>query len=164
MSLDRVILITAWILAIIMLILFIPKNKLREAYVIFFFKQLMTWITGLTVAQFGLIEYPVREFAYATRTSFTFEFFIYPAICVVFNLHYPEEKTPIGQFIYYFYFCTAMTIIELLCEKYTNIIKYIHWSWYVTWITLFLTFYFSRKYYVWFFKLKDKSKVTGIKA
>lgn len=144
-----------------MLILFIPKNKFREAQVIFFFKQLMTWVLGLTVAQLRLIEYPVREFAYASKVSFSFEYFIYPAICVVFNLHYPEGKSLIRQFMHFFYFCTVMTIIEVICERYTNILKYIHWTWYATWITLFITFYLSRKYYLWFYKLKDKHVEKG---
>lgn len=153
MNIDGVVLTTAWILTIIMLMLYVPKNKLKEAQVIFLFKQLLTWITGLTVVELELIEYPVRLFSKANATSFTFEFFIYPAICVVFNLHYPEGKSPAKKFMHYVNFCTAMTIIEVAVEKYTNIIKYLHWNWFTTWITLFLTFYFSRKYYVWFFKL-----------
>jgi hypothetical protein len=153
---EIVILIAAWVSTIILLILFVPKNKFRPANVIFFCKQLMTWLIGLVVAQFRLIEYPVREFAYATRTSFTFEYFIYPSLCVLFNLHFPEEKSRIRQFLYYCYFCTSMTVFEVLCEKYTDVIKYIHWTWYLTWITLFITFYLSRQYFRWFYRLKPK--------
>ncbi len=158
MSIDVMILVIAWALTIIMLVLFTPKAKIREALVIFMFKQFMTWLLGLVVSQYRLIEYPVREFAYATKTSFSFEYFIYPAICVVFNLHYPEKKTPIRQFMYFAYFCTVMTGIEVLCEKYTNIINYIHWGWYATWISLFITFFISRKYYVWFFSKNKKAE------
>ena len=57
--------------------------------------------------------------------------------------------------MHYFYFCSTITIIEVLCEKYTNIIKYIHWTWYITWITLFITFYISRQFYIWYFRLRD---------
>lgn len=153
---DIMVLIVAWIITIVMLILFIPRNKFRQAQVIFFFKQLMTWLFGLLVAQFGLIEYPVREFPNANKTSFSFEYFIYPSLCIVFNLHYPEGKSRIRQFLHYFYFCTGMTLIETFCTKYTNILKYVHWTWYFTWITLFITFFLSRQYYVWFFRIKSK--------
>lgn len=156
MSLEAIILTAAWILTLIMLILFVPQAQFREAQVIFFFKQFITWITGLAVVQFRLIEYPVRLFSYANKTSFTFEYFVYPAICVVFNLHYPVEKSPVRQFMHYFYFCTVMTILEVYFEKCTNIIRYIHWTWYLTWLTLFITFYISRKYYVWFYRLEAK--------
>ena len=57
--------------------------------------------------------------------------------------------------MYYFYFCTTMTVIELIVEKYTNVLTYIHWTWYITWVTLFMAFYITRKYYVWFFKLEQ---------
>jgi len=158
MSKEVIILVSAWIITIAMLIIFVPKNKLREAQVIFFFKQLMTWVFGLTVVQYKLIEYPVRAFSYANRTSFSFEYFIYPAICVVFNLHYPEGKSKVRQFMYYFYFCTAMTIFEVLSEKYTDIINYLNWNWPLTWLTLFITFYISRKYYTWFFVIKPDNQ------
>lgn len=144
-----------------MLILFIPKNKLKEAQVIFLFKQLITWMIGLAVANYKLIEYPVRLFSYAYKSSLSFDFFIYPSICVVFNLYYPKGKSIIKQFMHYFYFCTVMTILEVLCEKYTNIIKYIHWTWYLTWITLFITFYLSNKYYVYFFGIRNSHKACN---
>jgi hypothetical protein len=160
MSKEVIILVFSWILTIAMLIVFIPKNKLREAQVIYLFKQFITWLFGLTVVQFRLIEYPVREFSYANRASFSFEFFIYPAICAVFNLHYPEGKSKTGQFMHYFYFCTAMTVFEFLCEKYTDVINYLHWNWFLTWITLFITFYISRQYYLWFFGKKTKTETA----
>ena len=151
MSIDTVILVLAWIITIAVLVLFVPKNKIREAMLVFFFVQLITWVVGLAVVQCRLIEYPIRSFPYATKASFDFEYFIYPSICVVFNLHYPEGKSRSRQFMHYFIICTMVTIIEVLCERYTEIITYIHWTWYITWITLYITFYMSRKFYLWFF-------------
>jgi hypothetical protein len=152
---DLLILFSAWVVTIIMLILFIPKSKIREAQLVFLFKMSITWLIGLLVVEFRLIEYPVEFFKYATKTSFTFEYFVFPSICAVFNLNFPDYKSNLIKFMHYFYFCTTMTIMEVLCEKYTNIIEYIHWSWYLTWITLFITFFISRNYYVWFFRLRD---------
>jgi len=151
MNKDVLILVAVWVATIIMLILFIPKNKIREAQLIFLFKQSITWLVGLLVVELRLIEYPVRLFKYANKTSFTFEYFIYPAISTVFNINYPVGKSNIRKFMHYFSYCTAMTVLEVLCVKYTNIIVYLHWTWYVTWITLFITFFISRKYYLWFF-------------
>lgn len=152
MSRDCIIIASAWGITIILLFLFVPRNKIRHAILIFFFKQFITWILGLSVTELRLVEYPVRLFPCSTKTSFDFEYFIYPAICVLFNLHYPEKKNSLAQFRHYSYFCTIMTAIEVILEKYTDIIEYLHWTWYVTWITLFITFYMSRKFYVWYFK------------
>lgn len=163
MNIDLLILFSAWVITIIMLILFIPKSKIREAQLAFLFMQVITWLIGLLVVEFRLIEYPVEFFKNATKTSFSFEYFIYPSICAVFNLYFPNNKSNFRKFMHYFYFCTTMTIIEVLCEKYTNIIKYIHWTWYITWISLFITFFISRNYYLWFFRLRDtKQELSGV--
>ena len=161
MNKDFLILIGAWIVTIIMLVIYIPKSRIREAQLVFLFKLSITWLLGLIVAEFKLIEYPVEFFKYATKTSFTFEYFIFPSICAVFNLNFPNNKSNLSKFMHYFYFCTTMTIIEVWCEKYTNIIKYIHWTWYLTWITLFITFFVSRRYYIWFFRLRDNKQVLS---
>ncbi len=157
MNRDYALITFEWILTIILLIKFIPKNKIREAHVAFLLKQLITWILGLLVVQLKLIEYPVRLFPYANKTSFTFEYFVYPSICAIFNVNFPEKKNLLGKFMYYFYYCTTITCLEVLVEKYTNILKYMHWTWYLTWITLFITFYITRKYCIWFFTpMKNK--------
>ena len=155
MNRDYILIAIGFIITIILLVKFIPKNKFREAIVAFLFKQLITWILGLSVVELRLIEYPVRLYPYATKSSFAFEYFIYPSFCAIFNVHYPEKKSALGRFMYYFYYCTAITISEVFIEKYTNILKYIHWTWYITWSTLFITFYITRIFYVWFFKLKQ---------
>ncbi|WP_231507700.1 CBO0543 family protein [Bacillus sp. UNC41MFS5] len=51
------------------ILFFIPKNKIRLAVVAFLFKQVITFLIGLLVVEFGLIEYPVRSFASVNRTS-----------------------------------------------------------------------------------------------
>ncbi|GKU27602.1 CBO0543 family protein [Clostridium folliculivorans] len=158
MDKNYIFIIIGWVVTIGLLFKFVPRDKIREAHVAFFFKQLLTWLLGLLVVQLGLIEYPVRLFPYANKTSFSFEYFIYPSICAIFNVHYPEKESIFKQFLYYFYYCTTITVVEIYVEKFTNIIKYVHWNWYVTWITLFLTFYLTRKYYTWFFKLKHEDK------
>lgn len=153
MNRDVIILVLGWLITIALLILFIPKDKIRHAIVILLFKQFITWILGLTAVELKLLEYPIRSFPYAIRSSFDFEYFIFPAVCVIFNLHYPKEKNVFAQFMHYVYYCSCLTIIEIILENTTNVINYLHWAWYITWISLCLTFYVSRKFYLWFFKL-----------
>lgn len=156
MKFESILIVIEWIITIALLIKFIPRNKLREAYVAYFFKQLITWLTGLVVAELGLIIYPVRMFPRASGTSFTFEYFVYPAICAIFNVNYPENKSKLVQSFYYISFCTVITIVEVIIEKTTDILIYIHWTWYITWITLFITFFMTRKYFEWFFRLNKE--------
>jgi hypothetical protein len=155
---ERIIETSVWVIMLIALLVFIPKNRMREASSVFLFKLLLTWVMGLFVVQLKWIEYPVRSiFPYAHRSSFTFEFFVYPAICVLFILYYPWKKNYIIQFGYFAAYCSVMTFMEVLIEHYTQMIDYIKWTWYWTWLSLFLTFFLSRLYYVWFFRIKSKT-------
>ncbi|WP_420850842.1 CBO0543 family protein [Paenibacillus aceris] len=49
-------------------------------------------------------------------------------------------------------FPTIMTIIEVFLEKRTELIKYINWTWYMSFITITITLLLSYWYYLWFFK------------
>lgn len=131
---------------------FIPKSKIRQAHVAYLFTLIITWFLGLVVAELGVVEYPVRQFPYSYKAHFLFEYFLFPSICALFVVNYPEKKSYFKRFMYYFYFCATFTIAEVIEERYTNILKYIHWSWYVTFITMFFVFYIVKKYNFWFFK------------
>jgi hypothetical protein len=157
MKKDTIIEISVWVIMIVALLLFVPRNKLREASVVYPFKLMLTWSLGLFAVQMKWIEYPDHFFfPYAHRSNFTFEFFVYPAICVLFILHYPWKKKYITQLGYFVAYCSIMTLLEVLIEHYTQLVHYIIWKWYWTWISLFLTFFLSRLYYVWFFRIKSK--------
>jgi hypothetical protein len=155
MRIEYWILIGVWILTIALLFT-IPRDKIRLAFTAFLFKQGITWILGLAVVEYGLLAYPVRFFADVNRSSFTYEFFVYPAVCAIFNAYYPYSKSKFNQFLYYAAYCTALTIPEVIIEKYTDLLVYINWSWYWTWISLFVTFAMTRWFCVWFFKGIDK--------
>jgi hypothetical protein len=154
---ETIIEISSLFVSAALLLIFVPKNKIREASVIFCFKQLITWLLGLFVAEFNLIEYPVRLFANATKASFTFEYFVYPSICVIFNLYYPERKSLFKRILYYFIYTAAITVFEVILEKYTQNIKYINWTWYYTFLSVYLTFFLSRAYFKWFFKISNNA-------
>jgi len=141
-----------WIVAALCIILFIPRNKVRLAWVAFLFNQFLTWPLGLCVVDMGWIEYPITFFEKATHTSFTFEFFIYPVISSLFNIYFPEGKSFWRRSAYYVLFCSTITIFELFILHYTELIRYIHWNAYFSWITLFITFYLCHKFCLWFFK------------
>ncbi len=145
------ILIVVWIISL-SLLFFIPRNKIRLALLAFLFSQLLNCNFGQIVIQLDLLAYPVRELADIFRTSFTYEFLAYPIITALFIVYYPEHRSRLVQFGYYLIFCTFLTIPEALLEKHTELIKYIHWSWFCTWSALFLTFLATRLFCVWFFK------------
>ncbi len=157
MNRDYLLIFIECIVTIYLLIRFIPKDRIREAHVLYLFNMGITWIQSLIVSELRLIKYPVRLFSYSNKTSFHFEFLVFPSVAAIFNINYPEEKSTFSQFMYYFYYCSSMTVLEVFTERYTNILTYIHWTWYITWITLFITLQITHSYYLWFFKLKHNN-------
>ena len=154
---GRNLLYFAWGITILSLFLFVPKNKIHLALVAFFFKQAMTWPLGLLVADMGWIQYPIRFFENANQASFTFEFFVYPVLCVYLNIYFPVKKHLLLRMAYYIVICSVVTLLELFLLHNTNLIRYIHWNGYLTWITLFITLYIDRQFCVWFFKSYNKT-------
>ena len=149
---ERLIIGTVWCISFVS-IWFIPGRKLRQASFIFLTAQLPSWLFGLLVVEAGWIEYPVRELYKANATSFTFEYLVLPIICIFFNLHYPENKGLYKKIKYYFYILSIFTLIEYFTEKYTLIIHYIHWEWYITLITMAIFLYMIRAFYKWFYNM-----------
>jgi hypothetical protein len=151
-KLEIIILIFSIILAVFSLWKFVPKEKILDAHVSFLFMQGQTWLYGAFVVENRLIEYPVRFIYYAYRISLVFEYLIFPTISVMFNIHFPSEKRFLHKLLYIIAYPTVITIIEVILEKYTGVIKYLNWTWYWSWLTMLITLLISYKYYLWFFK------------
>lgn len=130
---------------------FIPKNKMRLAVVAFLSTQVITFLIGLVVVELGLLAYPVRLFASVNRTSFTYEYYAFPVVCAAFNVWYPHNRGKTIQLGYYVGFVSILTAIEVIIEKYTDLIEYIHWEWYITWVTLGIALFVVHQFCKWFF-------------
>lgn len=154
MRIEWWILLSVYIVATIIL-LSLPKHKIRLAVIAFLSKQMITFFIGLAVVELGLLEYPIRLFASINRTSFTFEYYAFPAVCAAFNVWYPTVRSKFFRFCYYASYTSLLTIAEVIIEKYTDLIHYIHWEWYITWITVLLSFYLTRLFCVWFFRMRE---------
>lgn len=153
MKIETIIEVSSWLIMGMALFLLVPKEKIRDAHIIFLFHQVITWICGFAVIEMKWLEYPVHFFAYASRTSFTFEYFVCPALAVIFALYYPKTHALIKRISYSIIFVSIITITEVAIERYTDLIDYHQWKWYWTWISVLTAFYLTRRYYYWFFKI-----------
>lgn len=153
MTIDgKNILYFVWFITTLSLCFFIPKSKIRLALQAFLFSQALTWPLGLLVVDRGLIQYPILFFENANKTSFTFEYFFYPIVCAYFIVYFPNTKNLAIRAMYYIIFCSILTATELFLLHNTELIRYIHWYAYWTWISLFVIFHVTRKLCLWFFK------------
>ncbi|NHC21183.1 CBO0543 family protein [Bacillus sp. MM2020_4] len=152
---EKTIEISSWIIVSLLLIKCTPKNKIRETLVVFLFKQALTWIFGLLVVEKNLISYPYRLFfKKANKANFSFEYFIYPGLCALFSLYYPKNKSNLLKTLHFFISTSVIVIFEIIAVKYTKLIKYKKWTWYWSFITIWITDYVTHAFHKWFFKTK----------
>ncbi|WP_373864159.1 CBO0543 family protein [Paenibacillus glycanilyticus] len=100
------------------------------------------------VVQGGLIEYPVGFLKMAYRASFTFEFYVFPAVSTIYNIYFPKKKPWFIKTLYIIAIPGVMTISEVYLEKNTELIKYLHWTWYWSFLTMTATLLLSYGYYL----------------
>lgn len=154
---EKSIIISIYILNAFLLFKFVPKDKIRNASVIFLFKQAITWLFGLLVVEKKLIVYPYRPFFRKTyKASFCFEYFFYPVLGVLFSLYYPEKRHALFKTLYHFIYASIITALEILILKYSKLIRYRNWKWYWSFMTIWLTNYLSHSFYKWFFKNNER--------
>ncbi len=111
MSIDRWILIGFSFLCIIAIVKLLPREKLRDAWVLFLSLQVITWPAGLFAVEMGWIEYPTQFFLNMNnynRASFSFKFFLFPIVAIFFSLYYPNKIKKRNALIYYIAFAQIL--------------------------------------------------------
>lgn len=131
---------------------FIPKANRLQAQFVFLFVQFPTWLLGLVAVETGLLSYPVHELGRANSTSFIFEYLILPIYCVHFNARYPRQASLLKKILYYSAAALALTGVEILVERYTDILEYTGWHWYMTSLSVGFVLWLSHITALWFFK------------
>ncbi|MBO1515068.1 CBO0543 family protein [Metabacillus bambusae] len=142
----------SWIIAILLFYFYGLRTKYREAILSFLFMQFITWPLGFVVAEMKLISYPVRFFEYASRSSFTFEYFIFPVVAALYTVYYPKNSSKIKKVFYSFLIVSVLTAAEFILERYTDNIEYLKWDWYWSWLTMLVTLQIAYHGTYWFIK------------
>ncbi|HEO8418880.1 CBO0543 family protein [Niallia sp. FSL W8-0635] len=155
MNMERWILIGIIAISILAILFLVPKNRAREAWVIFLSLQIITWPAGLLAVEWNMIDYPIQLFSFANefnRSSFTFEFFLFPVTAIMFSLYFPKKSKKTGTFFYYFLFAGFFTCLEVIIERYTKLVDYLSWQGTYTLLSVMVTLFINHTYYIWFKK------------
>jgi hypothetical protein len=160
---DKIILWSFFIIGLVLLFFILRKPLIKErkpiikdTILVFLMKAYFSTFIGIFVAKEKMIEYPVRFLSKYFETSIIFESFLYPIMCVYF-FQTTYHSRLLGIIVQCALYTAALTIIEVFCEKYTNLIKYHTWTWMYSFITIFLLSLFVRMLMQWMNKM-DQSK------
>ena len=146
--------------SLLSILIFVRKKNIRKALLAFFAAQLFTWPIGLLLTLFGKVEYPIRLFPKAIDSSFLHGYILNPTIYALYYIHYPKHVKLIWRWVYTLTISAIPIFIEIIENKYTNLLKYKNWSAYKTWMLVLIIYFIVRKYLDWFFNNTAKQGVT----
>ena len=120
------------------------REKLKDWVLIFFLKGYISSFLDQIIVKKKRISYPVRFMSKYFDSSLLFDYLLFPLLCVFYNR--TSEKSNLHSiFLQSFIYSTPMTVLEVLLEKKTNLIRYKKsWNWLITYFTLVSTFLFVR--------------------
>jgi len=149
LSPEQLIMIIASVVPLLLLIFAVDWRYFRDWTVVFLFRSTLDFIWGSPVVNLKLLDYPVRLLPHYYNTSILFELWVFPVLCILY-IQVTRERG-LGPIIYYaLLFSAGVTAIEYPLELYTNLIKYIKWTWFTTFCTLMITFLMSRTFIAFF--------------
>jgi hypothetical protein len=143
LNLEQIIMIVSAIVILLVLIFVIDWRYFRDWIVVFLYKCVLDFAWGSPVVSLHLLEYPVRLLPHYFDTSILFELWVFPTLCVWYNQVTRERG--LWPIIYYaLLFSAGIVVVEYPLERYTDLIKYLKWTWVTSFYTLTLTFLSSR--------------------
>ena len=124
------------------------REKLKDWLLIFFLKGYIASFLDQIIVKKKRISYPVRFMSKYFDSSLLFDYLLFPLLCVFYNR--TSEKSNLHSiFLQSFIYTTPMTVLEVILEKKTNLIRYKkNWNWLITYLTLVTTFLFVRGFIV----------------
>jgi hypothetical protein len=152
MRIEILILVLSWIICGFLLVKYVPIEMKREAHITFLFASTIAWIFEYLQLVLGLIEFPFREFEVATKMSFSLHYFVYPTFSVFFVLCYPLEKGQLRVLVHFLLYSMAVSTYTLFIEKYSSLIHYLKWNWFMSLLTNLILLYIIKKFVFWFKK------------
>ena len=139
---DRTILNLLTIFGIGGSIFFLTRKKgdLKDWFLIFFIKTLVSTVFDGPVIKTKYLQYPYRYFPKFFDSNIVFLYILFPLSCVMYN-QFTYKMKPLKTILSVFLFSGPMTLFENWLEKNTNLVKY-HKGWksYITFIVLSFTF------------------------
>lgn len=148
-DIETFIIILAAMITLFLLIFVVDWRYFRDWVVVFLFKSVLDFAWGSPVVNLKLLDYPVRLLPHYYNTSILFELWVFPTACVLYN-QVTRERGLWPIFYHAVLFSAVITAIEYPLELYTDLIKYLDWSWFTSFYTIMITFLCSRLFIAFF--------------
>lgn len=121
--------------------LFRRKGELKDWFLIYFMKSLVSTLIDGPVIKQKYVQYPYRYFPKLFDTNIIFLYVIFPLLCVIYH-QFTYKMKPLKTILSVVLFSGPMTLIEWWLERNTNLVRYRKgWNSFYTFSVLSLTFW-----------------------
>ena len=148
-SIELIISLTAFLIALFLLIFAVDWRYFRDWVVVFLYKSILNTLMSTMIINTGRIEYVYRQLPQYFRMSLLYELWVFPILCVLYN-QITRERGLWPVLYYAVLFSAGITATEYPLELYTDLIQYHKWSWFTTLYTTTLTLLSSRAFIAFF--------------
>jgi hypothetical protein len=125
------------------------KGPMKEWFIIYLFKTLISTLIDGPVAKQKYVQYPKRYFPKLYDSNITFVYLLFPLACVFYN-QFTYKMDKIKTILSVFLFSVPMTVVENWLEKNTRLVKYGKgWNGFYTLSFLTITFWIVRVFIEW---------------
>lgn len=145
LSVELIISVASAFAGLLLLIFAVDWRYFRDWIVVFLYKCVLDSLWGTAAVVTNRLEFPFRQFPQLFKMSLLFDYWVFPVLCVLYN-QVTRERGLLAILFYAVLFSAGMTAIEYPLEIYTQLIKYLNWSWFTTFYTLTITFLSSRAF------------------
>ncbi|MGM0875275.1 MAG: CBO0543 family protein [Bacillota bacterium] len=140
---ERIFLWALFLIGIALLFFSLRKPSIKDWILIFLLSAYLSTFIGVLVVEEKMLRYPNRILSKYFDTNLLYEYFLFPVVCIYFyQTTYSSRYFSIA--LQCALYTTALTIIEVLFERYTNLIEYHTWTWMHTFISTFFLMIFVR--------------------
>ena len=151
MGFDYIMMVLIWLTGITAFVVFTPKQLKRRFILAVINFQAFIWLGSLIIVINDFILFPIHEFPNATNVLLTTEYFLYPLLYGFYVIYKPQNNSSLRS-IYLLTYVSIVTAIDLMLVYFTDLVVYIHYTWYWKWITIFVLFSIANTTFKWFFK------------
>ncbi len=142
---EQTIVTASAVITLLLLVFAVDWRHFRDWVVVFLFKCTIDFIWGSPVVSLKMLEYPERLFPRWYETSILFELWVFPVLCILYN-QVTRTRGLAAIVGYALLFSAGIVAVEYPLERYTNLIRYIDWTWFTSFYTLAITFLMSRAF------------------
>ncbi|WP_214999569.1 CBO0543 family protein [Bacillus sp. ISL-7] len=140
---ERIILWSLLIIGIALFFYSLRKPPIKDLILIFLLTSFFSTFLGVLVVERKMIEYPISFLSNYFSSSILYENLLFPVVCIYFYqaTYYSRYPSIILKCALY---TSVLTSIEVLLERYTDLIEYHTWTWKHTFISTFFLMMFIR--------------------